>query len=76
MDRPSSLPPQGRTTLRTRRDHHHLLLGRLPAAACLYLVVVQEGEQAEGSHPGVAGLRESGESSVSSSLPVLLECVH
>jgi hypothetical protein len=76
MDRPSSVSPQGRTPIRTRRDHHYRLLGRVPAAACLYLVVVQQREQAEGSYPGVTGLRESRKSSVSSSLPVLRSCIN
>lgn len=54
--RPPNLPPLRRTPLRPRRNHHHLLLGRVPRRSLLHLLVEQADEPQERGTAGHGGL--------------------
>ncbi len=54
--RSPNIPPQRLPTLHPRRNHHHLLLGRLPHRLGLYMVVLPASEQEESGGSGAAAL--------------------
>ena len=62
LHRPTNFPPQRRPALHSRRNHHHLLLGRLSHRHGFHLVVLSAPEQEEGRVPCAAALYEAGES--------------
>lgn len=59
--RSANIPSQRRSPLRASRNHHHLLLGRLPHRSSLHMVVLPEPEQEESRVEGTPALSQAGE---------------